>query len=123
MGLTLNTARKTLNYWLKRLLIEFTKSRSRHSNDNTLAESRNASVVRKVFGYQHIVQKWAPKINDFNRTILNPNVNYHRLSFFPETITDKKGKQRKTYAYKNMMTPSEKLKSIFKTRNIASNIR
>jgi hypothetical protein len=32
--------------------------------------------------------------------------------FFPETITDKKGKQRKTYAYKNMMIPYEKLKSL-----------
>ncbi len=39
---------------LKKLLIEFTKSRSRHSNDNTLAESKNASVVRKVLGYRHI---------------------------------------------------------------------
>jgi transposase InsO family protein len=44
---------------LKKLLIKFTKSRSRHSNDNTLAESKNASVVRKVLGYRHIPQKWA----------------------------------------------------------------
>jgi len=35
----------------------FTKSRSRHSNDNALAGSKNASVVRKVFGYTHIPQK------------------------------------------------------------------
>jgi transposase InsO family protein len=35
---------------LKKLLIEFTKSRPRHSNDNALAESKNASVVRKVLG-------------------------------------------------------------------------
>ena len=97
---------------LQKLLIEFTKSRSRHSNDNALAESKNASVVRKVFGYQHIAQQWAPKINDFNHAFLNPHVNYHRPCFFPETITDKKGRQRKTYAYKNMMTPYEKLKSL-----------
>jgi transposase InsO family protein len=97
---------------LQKLLIEFTKSRSRHSNDNALAESKNASVVRKVFGYQHISQKWAPKINNFNRIFLNPHINYHRPCFFPETIIDKKGKQRKTYAYKDMMTPYEKLKSL-----------
>ncbi len=35
---------------LKKLLIEFTKSRPRHSNDNALAESKNASVVRKILG-------------------------------------------------------------------------
>ena len=33
-----------------------TKSRSRHSNDNALAESKNASVVRKHRGYSHIAQ-------------------------------------------------------------------
>ncbi len=41
---------------LNKLFIEFTKSRSRHSNDNALAESKNASIVRKQFGYQHIPQ-------------------------------------------------------------------
>ena len=97
---------------LQKLFIEFTKSRSRHSNDNALAESKNASVIRKVFGYQHIAQKWAPKINDFNRAYLNPHINYHRPCFFPEIIKDKKGKERKKYEYKNMMTPYEKLKSL-----------
>ena len=42
---------------LEKLLIEFTKSRSRHSNDNALAESKNGSVVRKTFGCGHITQK------------------------------------------------------------------
>ncbi len=49
---------------LQKLFIEFTKSRSRHSNDNALAESKNATVVRKVFGYTKIPQKWAPDINN-----------------------------------------------------------
>jgi len=97
---------------LKKLLIEFTKSRPRHSNDNALAESKNASVVRKILGYQHIPQKWAGRVNEFNQTCLNPHINYHRPCFFPETITDKNGKQRKKYHYKNMMTPYDKLKSI-----------
>ena len=35
---------------LEKLRIEFTKSRSRHSNDNALAESKNGAVVRKLFG-------------------------------------------------------------------------
>ena len=97
---------------LQKLFIEFTKSRSRHSNDNALAESKNASVVRKQFGYMHIPQKWAPKINEFNKQHLNPYINYHRPCFFPEIKTDSKGKQRKVYKYNNMMTPYEKLKSL-----------
>jgi transposase InsO family protein len=97
---------------LQKLLIEFTKSRSRQTNDNALAESKNASVVRKVFGYTHIPQKWAPEINEFNRSYLNPYLNYHRPCFFPDTITNAKGKQQKVYPYKNVMTPFEKLKSL-----------
>jgi len=97
---------------LQKLFIEFTKSRSRHSNDNALAESKNASVVRKIFGYTHIPQKWAPEINKFNRTYLNPYINYHRPCFFPVTITNDKGKQQKVYPYKSLMTPFEKLKSL-----------
>lgn len=97
---------------LKKLLIEFTKSRPRHSNDNALAESKNASVIRKILGYHHIPQKWASLVNEFNQSYLNPHINYHRPCFFPEIMTDKNGKQRKKYHYKNMMTPDDKLKSI-----------
>ncbi len=97
---------------LKKLLIEFTKSRSRKTNDNALAESKNGSVVRKIFGYTHIPQRWAPLINEFNQQHLNPYLNYHRPCFFPEVITDNKGKQRKTYPYKRMMTPYDKFKSL-----------
>jgi hypothetical protein len=44
---------------LEKLRIEQTKSRSRTSNDNALAESNNASIVRKHMGYTHIPQKYA----------------------------------------------------------------
>ena len=97
---------------LDKLLIYFTKSRSRHSNDNALAESKNASVVRKIFGYTHIPQKWAKNLNEFNHQFLNPHLNYHRPCFFPEIKEDKKGKQKKYYSYENMMTPYDKLKSL-----------
>jgi len=102
---------------LTKLDIELTKSRSRHSNDNALAESKNASIVRKQFGYQHIAQKWAPLMNEFNLKYLYPYINYHRPCFFPEIATNDKGKQRKIYAYKNMMTPYEKLKSLPKAKS------
>lgn len=99
---------------LEKLRIEFTKSRPRHSNDNALAESKNGAIVRKVFGYAHLPQRWAPLINRFNQQHLNPYLNYHRPCFFPDTVTDAKGKQRKTYPYKNLMTPYDKLKSLDK---------
>jgi transposase InsO family protein len=98
---------------LNKLLIEEqTKSRSRHSNDNAQAESKNGSIVRKHLGYSHIPQRFAPLVNAFCRDHLNPYVNFHRPCLFAETITDAKGRQRKRYPYQLMMTPYEKLKSL-----------
>jgi len=97
---------------LNKLLIELTKSRSRRTNDNALVESKNGSIVRKHLGYHHIAQKWAPLINEFNQKYLNPYINYHRPCFFPIVTIDAKGKQKKAYPYKAMMTPYEKLKSL-----------
>jgi len=62
---------------LGKLLIDFTKSRARQTNDNALAESKNGAVVRKLFGYGHIPQRWAPLINAFNQEHLTP---YSQLS-------------------------------------------
>ncbi|MDH3327593.1 MAG: integrase [Gammaproteobacteria bacterium] len=103
---------KNVEKLLKKLFVEFTKSRPRHSNDNALAESKNCSIVRKILGYHHIPQKCAGLINEFNQKHLNPHINYHRPCFFSETIIDSKGKERKKYPYKNMMTPYDKLKSL-----------
>lgn len=97
---------------LNKLLIELTKSRARHSNDNALAECKNGAIIRKHLGYVHIPQRWAPLINQFNTDFLNPYLNYHRPCFFPEIHTDKKGRQVKKYPYYCMMTPYEKLKSL-----------
>ncbi|VAW60569.1 Integrase, catalytic region [hydrothermal vent metagenome] len=97
---------------LNERLIEFTKSRSRKSNDNALAESKNASVVRKIFGHSHIPRDFAPLINQFNLEFVYPYINFHKPCAFPETIVDKKGKEKKIYPQKNRMTPYEKLKSL-----------
>ena len=98
---------------LNKLLIEEqTKSRSRHSNDNAQAESKNAAIVRKHLGYSHIPQRFAALVNAFCRDHLNPYINFHRPCLFAETITDAKGRQRKRYPYALMMTPYEKLKSL-----------
>lgn len=98
---------------LNKLLVEEqTKSRSRHSNDNAQAESKNNAIVRKHFGYSHIPQHLACLVNAFCRDYLNPYINFHRPCLFAETITDAKGKERKKYRYENMNTPYEKLKSL-----------
>ncbi len=95
---------------LNKLLIEeHTKSRSRHSNDNAQAESKNAAIVRK---HSHIPQRFAGLVNAFCREHLNPYVNFHRPCLFAATITDAKGRSRKRYPCKLMMTPYEKLKSL-----------
>ena len=103
---------KTVAGLLNKLLIEFTKSRARRTNDNALVEGKNGAVVRKHLGYAHIPQKYAGLINAFNRDYLNPYLNFHRPCFFPEVIVDARGKQKKLYRYERMMTPYEKLKSL-----------
>jgi len=80
---------------LNKLLIELTKSRSRHSNDNALVESKNGSIVRKHLGYCHIPQKWASRINQFNQAYLNPYINFHRPCYYSVITIDKRGKQKK----------------------------
>ena len=97
---------------LEKLRIEQTKSRSRQTNDNALAESKNASTVRKYLGYSHIPQHFASQVNAFTVEVLSPYLNFHRPCHFPTEYTDKKGKIRKRYRYQDMMTPYEKFRSL-----------
>lgn len=97
---------------LNKLNIEFTKSRPRHSNDNALAECKNAAVVRKHLGYAHIPSRAAQAVNAFTLGYLTPYVNFHRPCFFPSTVIDEKGRQRKRYPFEQMMTPCDKLRSL-----------
>ena len=95
---------------LNKVHVELTKSRSRHSNDNALVESKNGSIIRKYYGRNYIDQKWANKINQFNKKYLNLYLNYHRPCGFAKDVVDSKGKVRKKYT--EWMTPYEKLKSL-----------
>lgn len=116
LGFHADNGSEYINYKVAKLLdklrIEFTRSRPRHSNDNGLAETKNGAIVRKHLGYEHIPQRFAAQVNIFCQDFLNPYVNFHRPCFFAETLTDPKGKIRKRYLLKNMMTPYEKLKSL-----------
>ena len=94
---------------LEKLRIEQTKSRSRHSNDNALAESKNASVVRKHMGYDHIPQLYAQPINAFYQETFNPWLNLHRPCLFATPVTNAKGKVVKRYKHEDVKTPLERL--------------
>jgi hypothetical protein len=97
---------------LEKLRIEQTKSRSRQTNDNALAESKDASTVRKYLGYSHIPKHFASQVNTFTVAVLSPYLNFHRPCHFPTEYTDKKGRIRKRYHYQDMMTPYEKFSSL-----------
>ena len=99
---------------LNKLRAEFTKSRPRHSNDNGLAETKNGAVVRKIFGYEHIEQRHAERINAFNVRYLTPFINLHRPCLFATERADpsKPGRIRKVYRHADVMTPLEKLASL-----------
>jgi len=99
---------------LNKLVVEFTKSRPRRSNDNALVESKNGSVVRKHLGYAHIPASGVSAVNAYLRAHLWDYLNYHRPCHFPQIETDAKNRQRKRYRYKDLMTPYDKLKSLHK---------
>jgi len=97
---------------LNKMLIRFTKSRPRQSNDNGLVETKNGSVVRKQLGYAYIPQRCAELINGFSRDYFNPYINFHRPCFFPVSVIDHRGKVKKIYPYEEVRTPYERLKSL-----------
>jgi len=102
---------------LDRLRVEFTKSRPRRSNDNGLAETKNGAIVRKHLGYAHIPQRFAAEVNAFCAEHLNPYVNFHRPCLFAEEVIDPKGRIRKRYPQRLVMTPLEKLAGIERVKH------
>ena len=92
---------------LNKLLIEQTKSRPRHSNDNGLVESKNGAVIRKHMGYGYIAGEHAQAVHRFYAQQLNPYLNYHRPCAQAEVEVDEKGRQRRYY--RRYQTPLETL--------------
>ena len=95
---------------LKKLLIEQTRSRPRHSNDNGLVETKNGAVVRKHLGHAFIPSKAAQRLSTFYQAYLNTYLNYHRPCAFATMYIDAKGRTRKQYD--TYLTPFEKLCSL-----------
>jgi hypothetical protein len=95
---------------LGKLLIQQTKSRPRHSNDNGLAESKNGWVIRKHMGYTHIAAAHAERIQRFYQQHFNPYLNLHRPCAQADIEVDEKGRQRRRY--RRYQTPLETLLSL-----------
>jgi transposase InsO family protein len=100
----------TVAAMLNKLLIEQTKSRPRHSNDNGLVESKNGAVIRKHMGFDHISANHGDRINAFYEEYFNPYLNFHRPCGVPELKKDSKGKTRRTYKW--YATPWEILRQL-----------
>ena len=95
---------------LNKLLVEQTKSRPRHSNDNGLAETKNGWVIRKHIGYGHIASPHAEAFDQFYHQHFNPYLNFHRPCGVPEVVTNAKGKQKRVYRW--YATPWEILRQL-----------
>jgi transposase InsO family protein len=95
---------------LNKLLIEQTKSRPRHSNDNGLVEAKNGAVVRKHMGYTHIAAPHAAAIEAFYEEHFNPYLNFHRPCGVPEQMVNAKGKSKRVYRW--YATPWEILRQL-----------
>lgn len=99
---------------LNKLLIEFTKSRARHTNDQALVEGKNGSIIRKHMGHWHIPQSEATKIQSFYKETFNEYLNFHRPCGFATETVDEKGKIKKKYD--TYLTPFEKFQSLPKPK-------
>jgi len=97
---------------LAKLDAEFTRSRPRRSNDNALAEGKNAHTVRRHLGRLHIPTGLAGAVHAFTRDVLSPFLNFHRPCLFPRLCADAKGKVRRTYPRELVATPHEALKRL-----------
>jgi transposase InsO family protein len=98
---------QTVARLLNKLLIEQTKSRPRHSNDNGLVETKNGAIIRKHMGYGYIAGEHAQALHRFYAHHLNPYLNYHRPCAQAELEVDEKGRQRRHY--RRYQTPLETL--------------
>ncbi len=96
---------RTVEKLLNKLLIEQTKSRPRHSNDNGLVESKK----RRGDPQNTWDIRTSGRIQRFYQQHFNPYLNFHRPCGQPEIKTDAKGNQKRVYRYQTPWESFEKL--------------
>ena len=77
-----------------------------------MAESKNASVVRRNFGRKYIPARFAALVHRFASAVLSPHLNRHRPCLFATPVADTDGRIRKVYRDRDVATPYKRLKSI-----------
>lgn len=80
-------------------LVEPTKSRPRHSNDNGLVEATNGAVIRKHIGYGHIGSAHAEAFQRFYRDHFHPYLNFHRPCGPAEIVELANGTRKHIYPW------------------------
>lgn len=96
---------------LNELLIHQTKSRSRHTNDNALVESKNGGVIRKNLGYGYFSKQIITELNQWLKNYFNIYLNYHRPSLYQTGIrVYLNGREMPIYGQTTV--PYEKLKEV-----------
>ena len=91
---------------------DFTKSRPRRSTDNALVEGKNASVVRRFLGHEHIPRRFAPLVDAFVRQRLSPHLNHHRPCPFATERKGANGRVKRVHRPQDVQTPYAKLRSL-----------
>lgn len=97
---------------LNELMIDLTKSRPRHSNDNGLIETKNGSIIRTWIGYGFIDKQFTRDLNEFYFGCFNEYLNFHRPCGFASIKELPNGKIKKVYKFEDYKTPYDKLKSL-----------
>lgn len=96
---------------LDKLLIHQTKSRSRHTNDNALVESKNGNVIRKNLGHGYFSKQIVTELNEWLKNYFNLYLNYHRPCLYQTGIRVYPN-GREMPAYGQTIIPYEKLKEV-----------
>ena len=82
------------------------------TGNNALVEGKNASVVRKWLGHDHIPQRFAGDVNRFAQATLSPFLNFHRPCLFATEHRDGNGRIRRKHLAADVMTPYARLRSL-----------
>ena len=69
------------------------------------AGCKNAHVVRRWFGHDHIPQRFADDVNRFAHGVLSPFLNFHRPCLFATEYRDAAGRVRRKYLARDVRTP------------------
>ena len=82
------------------------------------AGCRNAHVVRRWFGHDHIPRRFAADVNPdrsrsaFAQGVLSPFLNFHRPCLFATEYRDADGRIRRKYLARDVATPYDRFRSL-----------